>query len=165
VKKEVKMSEAKIPLTRDGYNKLVKKLEHLKGEKRRQISKEIGEAREKGDISENAEYDAAKEAQAHNEKRVAELEEKLSRAKIIDEKDLALDKVVVGTTVKVKDTETEEEFSYMLVSEEESDFEANKISASSLVGKGLMGKKVGDVVDINVPAGTLQYKILRISLR
>ena len=163
--KEVKMSKGKIPLTRDGYNKLVKELEYLKGEKRRKISKEIGEAREKGDLSENAEYDAAKEAQAHNEKRVSELEEKLSRAKIIDEKALALDKAVVGTTVKVKDTETEEVFSYMLVSEEESDFEANKISSSSPVGKGLMGKKVGDVAEINVPAGTLRYKILEISLQ
>ena len=158
------MSEKKIPLTREGYDKLVKELECLKGEKRRQISKDIGEAREKGDISENAEYDAAKEAQAFNEKRISDLEHKLSKARIIEEKDLTLDKVVLGTTVKVKDKASGEEFSYMLVSEEESDFDAGKISASSLVGKALVGKKVGDVVDINVPAGTLQYEIMEITL-
>jgi transcription elongation factor GreA len=158
------MGGKKIPLTREGYDKLVKELEYLRGEKRRQISKDIGEAREKGDLSENAEYDAAKEAQAHNEKRVAELEEKLSRAKLIDEKDISLDKVALGTTVKVKDKASGEEFSYMIVSEEESDFEANKISASSPVGKALVDKKVGDAVEISVPAGTLQYEILEITL-
>lgn len=158
------MSSKKIPLTRKGYDKLVKDLDYLKGEKRRRISKEIGEAREKGDISENAEYDAAKEAQALNEKRIAELEHKLSMARIIEEKELSLDKAMLGTTVKVKDKSSGEEFSYMLVSEEESDFESNKISVTSPVGKALAGKKVGETVDIKVPAGTLQYEIIEISL-
>jgi transcription elongation factor GreA len=158
------MSSKKIPLTRNGYDKLVKELDYLKGEKRRSISKEIGEAREKGDISENAEYDAAKEAQALNEKKIADLEHKLSMARIIEEKDLTSDKVSLGTTVRVKDKASGEEFSYMLVSEEESDFEASKISASSPVGRALVGKKIGDVVDIKVPAGTLKYEILEITL-
>ncbi|MFQ5952175.1 MAG: transcription elongation factor GreA [Candidatus Omnitrophota bacterium] len=156
------MGEEKVPLTREGYDKLVKELEYLRGEKRRQISKDIGEAREKGDLSENAEYDAAKEAQALNEKRIAEMENTLSRAQIIESKAGKRDKVVLGTSVKVRDETSGEEFTYMLVSEEESDFEANKISASSPVGKALMGGKVGDVVEIQVPAGALQYKILNI---
>jgi len=154
--------KGKISLTREGYDKLCKQLEHLKGEKRLQISRDIGEAREKGDLSENAEYDAAKEAQAHNEKRIADLENTLSRGQIIKEDEIKGDKVVLGVTVKVRDKNTGEEESYTLVSEEESDFDANKISAASPVGSALMGKKAGDVVDIKAPAGILQYEILSI---
>ncbi|MGB2631084.1 MAG: transcription elongation factor GreA [Candidatus Omnitrophota bacterium] len=154
--------KGRISLTREGYNKLHKQLQHLRGEKRLQISRDIGEAREKGDLSENAEYDAAKEAQAHNEKRIADLENTLSSAQIIKKDEIKGDKVVLGVTVKVRDKNTGEEETYTLVSEEESDFDANKISAASPVGGALMGKKAGDIVDIKVPAGTLQYEILSI---
>jgi transcription elongation factor GreA len=157
------MSKGKIFLTREGFDKLIKELNQLKREKRRQISKDIKEAREKGDLSENAEYDAAKEAQALNEKRISGLENTLANAQIIEDKDIKSDKVVLGVTVKVKDKATGEEFDYMLVSEEESDFDANKISISSPVGKALMGSKMGDVVEIKVPSGTLEYEIVSIS--
>lgn len=154
-------AEKKISLTRDGYNKLLAELEHLKGEKRRQIAKDLSEARAMGDISENAEYDAAKEAQAHNEKRIADLENTLSSATII-ENVVVTGEVVLGATVKVRDESSGEEFDFMLVSEAESDFEANKISAASPVGRALMGRKVGDVVEISAPRGAMIYKIVKI---
>jgi len=157
------MAGGKVVLTKEGYDKLQKELEYLRGEKRRQIVKDIQEAREKGDLSENAEYDAAKEAQAHNEKRIAEMQDVLLRAQILDSTKLSNDEVLIGTTVKVKDKDTDEEIDYTLVSEEESDFEMNKISVSSPVGKALVGRKVGDVVDVKVPAGVIQYEILNIS--
>ena len=156
------MQGKKVSLTRKGYNDLMKELESLKGEKRRNISRDIAEARSHGDISENAEYDAAKEAQAHNEKRIAELEGTLSRAEIIDDTNVPKDTALLGATVTVKDKNTGEEFDYMLVAEEESDFDADKISASSPVGKALIGHKKGDVVEIQVPAGTLKYEIIKI---
>lgn len=154
-------AEKKISLTRDGYNKLLAELEYLKGEKRRQIARDLSEARALGDISENAEYDAAKEAQAHNEKRIADLENTLSSATII-ENVVVTGEVVLGATVKVRDESSGEEFDFMLVSEAESDFEANKISAASPVGRALMGRKVGDVVEISAPRGAMIYKIVKI---
>jgi len=156
------MGNGPIMLTPEGRQKLIEELEYLKGEKRREIAKDLAEARAHGDLSENAEYDAAKEAQAMNEKRVAEIESTLMRARIIDASTLPTDEVFLGATVTVKDLETGEEFDYMLVSEEESDFEANKISATSPVGGALIGHKVGDVVEIEVPAGTIQYEIAKI---
>lgn len=157
------MSEKKISLTRDGYNKLHSELEFLKGEKRRQIAKDLAEARSHGDLSENAEYDAAKEAQAHNEKRIADLENTLSRAMIIDTVSVANGEAVLGATVRVKDEKSGEEFDYMLVSEAESDFDLNKISATSPVGRALMGHKAGDRIEISVPRGTLIYTIIKVS--
>lgn len=156
-------NEKKISLTRDGYNKLHAELEFLKGEKRRQIAKDLAEARAHGDISENAEYDAAKEAQAHNEKKISDLENTLSRAMIMDNISIANGEAVLGATVRVKDEKSGEESDYMLVSEAESDFDLNKISATSPVGRALMGHKAGDIVEINVPRGTLVYKIIKIS--
>ncbi len=157
------MSQQRITLTRKGYDKLQKELEGLKGKKRRQISRDIGEARAHGDISENAEYDAAKDAQGMNEKKISELENILSRAQLIDDSNMPKDEALLGATVTVKDQDTGEEFDYMLVSEAESDFESNKISASSPVGNALIGHKLGDIVEIQVPAGTLKYEIVRIS--
>ena len=157
------MAGGHITLTREGRDKICKELDTLKGEKRREIAKALAEARAHGDLSENAEYDAAKEAQAMNEKRIAELEDTLARARIIDEKDIPKDEALLGATVTVKDTSSGEEFDYMLVSEEESDFMENKISVSSPVGKALLGHKVGDEVDIEVPAGTMTYTITRIT--
>ncbi|MBN1913242.1 MAG: transcription elongation factor GreA [Candidatus Omnitrophica bacterium] len=149
-------------LTQEGYQKLVEELEYLKTTKRRQISKAIGEARSLGDISENAEYDAAKDAQGMNEKKIAELEEKLSRVKILDDS-IPDDEVLIGATVKLKDMETEEELEYTLVSEEEADYSQNKISITSPVGSALMNHKENDTVEIKIPAGTLKYKVLKIS--
>ncbi len=153
----------KVQLTRDGYNKLHKELEELKGKKRREISKDIAEARAHGDLSENAEYAAAREAQAFNEKRIAELEDILSRAQIIDENMISSDEALIGATVKLEDQSTGEALTYILVSEEESDFDSNKISISSLVGKAILGHKVGDQIEINVPAGVLKYRVIEIT--
>ncbi|MFC1548885.1 transcription elongation factor GreA [Candidatus Omnitrophota bacterium] len=157
------MAKGRIVLTRDGRNKIVKELEGLKGEKRREIAQQLAEARAHGDLSENAEFDAAKEAQAMNEKKIAELEETLICAEIIDETAIPKDAALLGATVKVKDLKSGSEFNYMLVSEEESDFDNDKISVTSPVGKALLGHKIGDVVEIKVPAGTLQYEIVKIS--
>ena len=152
-----------IYLTKEGYQKLVEELECLKIVKRRQLSKAIGEARAHGDISENAEYDAAKDAQGLNEKKISELEEKLGRVRILDGANMPKDEVLIGAHVKLKDLITDEELEYMLVSEEESDYEQNKISISSPVGAGLLNHKLNEVVQIKVPAGLLKYKILEIS--
>ncbi len=152
-----------IYLTRKGYEKLMEGLEYLKTVRRRELSKAIGQARAHGDISENAEYDAAKDAQGLNEKRIADLEGKLSRARILDGEDMAKDEVLIGATVKLKDSDSGEELEYTLVSEEEADYSQGKISIASPVGKALLGHKENDIVEIKVPAGILKYKILKIS--
>ncbi len=150
-------------LTRDGYNKLKKELEYLNGPKRIEISRQIGEARAHGDISENAEYDAAKEAQAHLERRIAELDGKLANVRIIEDENFPDDKVYIGAYVKLADLQTETEVSYLLVSSEEADYKAGKISTSSPVGKALLGCEVGDVVKVKAPGGIKEYEILEIS--
>lgn len=150
-------------LTRDGYEKLRKELEHLKTTKRRDLSKAIGAARAHGDISENAEYDAAKEAQGLNEKRIAELEGILASAQILDDEAISKDEVLIGATVKLKDLSSGEELEWTLVSEDEADYGQNKISVSSPVGSGLLNHKKGDTVEIKVPAGTLKYNIIAIT--
>ena len=151
-----------IYLTQEGYEKLVNDLEHLKTVKRRALSKAIGEARAHGDISENAEYDAARDAQAHNEKQVVELEDKLARVRILD-KNIPKDEILIGATVKLMDMDTLEELEYTLVSELEADYLQNKISISSPVGGGLLGHKENEIVEIKIPAGILKYKIIKIS--
>jgi transcription elongation factor GreA len=153
---------ADLYLTKKGHQKLLEELEQLKTTKRRQLSKAIGEARAHGDISENAEYDAAKDAQGMNEKRIAELEEKLASARLIDD-NISADEVLIGARVKLKDMSTNEELEYILVSGEEADYEQNKISVSSPIGSGLLNHKVNEIVEIKIPAGTLKYKILKIS--
>jgi transcription elongation factor GreA len=152
-----------VTLTREGRDKLVRELEILKGEKRREVAKALAEARAHGDLSENAEYDAAKEAQAHNEKKIGEIEDILIRARIMDDSVISPDEALLGAKVKVIDKETREEFEYMLVAEEESDFAENKISVTSPVGKALLGHKKGDVVEISAPVGTISYEITGIS--
>ncbi|MBU4251774.1 MAG: transcription elongation factor GreA [Candidatus Omnitrophica bacterium] len=151
-----------IYLTQEGYERLVNELERLKTVKRRTISKAIGEARAHGDISENAEYDAAKDAQGHNEKQIVELEDKLARVRILD-KNIPKDEVLIGATVKLKDMDTLEELEYTLVSELEADYNQNKISISSPVGGGLLGHRENEVVEIKIPAGILKYKVMKIS--
>jgi len=157
------MGKDGIYLTRDGFEKLRKELEFLKTVKRREFSKAIGEARAHGDISENAEYDAAKESQGLNEKKIAELEGKLGRAQIIDDQDIPNDEVLIGATVKLKDVKSGEELEYTLVAEEESDYSQGKISVSSPVGSALLNHKENQTVEIRVPAGVLKYKILKIT--
>lgn len=157
------MSKGHVYLTHEGYEKLRKELEYLQNVRRKELSKAIGEARAHGDLSENAEYTYAKEAQGLNEKKIAELEDKLSRAKLIDESAMSKDEVLIGAKVKMKDLDSGEEIEYILVSEEEADYSANKISVASPVGESLIGHKSNDIVKIKVPAGTLRYKILNIS--
>jgi len=152
-----------IYLTQEGYEKLVQELEQLRNVKRRKISEAIGQARAQGDISENAEYDAAKEAQAHNEQKICELQDKLARARIIDNEGIKSDEVLLGAKVKLKDLDSGEEIEYILVSELEADYNAGKISVTSPVGKCLLGHKKDEVLQIKVPAGVLKYKILEIS--
>ncbi len=157
------MSNDRVKLTREGRDKICKELDVLRGEKRREIAKALSEARSHGDLSENSEYDAAKESQAMNERRISDLEGILMRAQIIENKDVPTDEALLGACVKVKDLKTGEESEYRLVSEEEADFSENKISVGSPVGKALLGHKVGDNVEINVPVGMLVYQILKIS--
>ncbi len=157
------MGLGNVYLSRDGYEKLRKELEQLKTTKRREISKAIGEARAHGDLSENAEYTYAKEAQGMNEKRIAELEDKLARAKLIDENEMSKDEILIGAKVKLKDLDSAEELEYLLVAEEEADYSAGKISIASPVGAALLGHKEKETVNIEIPAGTLRYKVIKIT--
>ncbi len=150
-------------LTKKGHQKLVEELERLKTTKRREIARALEHARSYGDISENAEYDAAKDAQSHNEKRIAELSDKLATCRIMPDEDMSTDEVLLGATVKLLDMDTEEELTYTIVSDMEADYDQGKISASSPVGKGLLNHKVAETVSIDIPAGTLTYKILSIT--
>ncbi len=149
-------------LTRKGFEKLQEQLETLKITERHKIAKAIGEARAQGDISENAEYDAAKEAQAHNEARIAELESKLANVRIIENENIPSDKIFIGAIVTLEDIDNDETLTYMIVSPEEASYEENKISFTSPIGKGLLSHKAGETVAIKVPAGTLNYKIKKI---
>jgi len=157
------MGKRDVYLTHEGYEKLRKELENLQNVKRKELSKAIGEARAHGDLSENAEYTYAKEAQGLNEKKIAELEDKLSRAKLIDESAMSKDEILIGARVKLKDMDSGEELEYALVSEEEADYSANKISITSPVGEALLGHKQDETVKIKVPAGILRYKIIKIT--
>ncbi len=150
-----------IYLTRAGYQKLFQEHENLKVE-RVKISRAIEEARLQGDISENAEYDAAKDAQAHNHARISEVEMKLSQVRIIEDEDIPGDKIYIGAIVDLIDLDTEEEMQYQMVSSEEASYEENRISIFSPVGKGLMGNGEGEEIEIEVPAGKLRYKVLKI---
>lgn len=150
-------------LTREGYEKMRVELKYLQTTRRRELSREIGEAIEKGDISENAEYDAAKDAQALNEIRVSELEEKLANVRIIEDLNISSDKIYIGAKVKLKDLNSGEELERMLLSGEEANPEKGQISISSPIGQGLLGHKQDDIVEIEVPQGTWKYKILNIS--
>ncbi len=156
------MSE-KVFLTRQGYERLKKELENLKVHKRREIQEALEKARLLGDLSENAEYESAKQAQVINEKRIDELTDKLVRARIMDNENISTDKAYIGAILKLEDAHNKEIITYQLVAEDEADFSQGKISISSPVGKALLGKQKGETVNINVPAGVLKYKILDIS--
>ena len=149
--------------TEEGLKKLKDELEHLKFVERPNISQQIAEARDKGDLSENAEYDAAKEAQGMLEMKIAKLEEKFAGARIIDESQLDTDKVLALSIVKIRNLNTKAEMTFTLVAETEADIKSGKISVNSPIGTGLLGKKVGEVAQIQVPAGLIKFEILNIS--
>ncbi|MEM8897066.1 MAG: transcription elongation factor GreA [Bacteroidota bacterium] len=150
-------------LTKEGYEKLRQELADLKGSGRTEIARQIQEAREKGDLSENAEYDAAKEAQGLLEVKISKLEGVIANSRIIDESEIDMSKAYILSTVKVKNLKSNAEMKYTLVAEQEANLKLGKISVKSPVGKALLGKEIGDVVDITIPAGVLQMEILDIT--
>ncbi|WP_396151519.1 transcription elongation factor GreA [Flavobacterium sp.] len=149
--------------TAEGLKKLKEELEQLKHIERPKASQAIAEARDKGDLSENAEYDAAKEAQGLLEMRISKMEEIYSNARLIDESQLDLSKALVLSNVKIKNQANGMEMKYTLVAESEADLKTGKISVTSPIGKGLLGKSVGDVAEITVPNGVLKFEVLEIS--
>ena len=149
--------------TAEGLKKLKDELNHLRDIERPKASQAIAEARDKGDLSENAEYDAAKEAQGLLELKIAKLEGTLANARLIDETQLDTSKVLVLSTVKLKNQTNGMEMKYKLVAESEADLKAGKISVSSPIGKGLLGKKVGDTAEISIPNGKITFEILEIT--
>ena len=149
-------------LSREGFEKLETELKDLKGRGRKEVAEEIAEARSKGDLSENAEYDAAKEAQGMLEKRIAELENALANARILDEEDVNTDKAYLLSTVTIHNHNVDKEVKYTLVSKDEANFKENKISIESPIGKGILGSEIDDIVEVEVPAGTLKLEIKNI---
>ncbi|HKK40193.1 MAG TPA: transcription elongation factor GreA [Cryomorphaceae bacterium] len=149
--------------TKEGLKKLKDELEHLKRVERPSISRQIGEARDKGDLSENAEYDAAKEAQGHLEAKIAKLEDVVANARIVDESQIDNSKAFILSTVKIRNVANKAEMSYTLVAENEADLKLKKISIESPIGKGLLGKAVGDVAEIQIPSGLAKFEILEIT--
>lgn len=148
--------------TAEGLKKLREELNHLKDVERPRASQAIGEARDKGDLSENAEYDAAKEAQGMLEMKISKMEETLANARVIDESQLDVSKVLVLSKVRIKNLANNMEMNYTLVAESEADLKAGKISVSSPIGRGLLGKEVGEIAEVSVPNGKIQFEILSI---
>lgn len=157
------MSQASY-MTEEGLANLKKELDQLVTVERPSISLQIAEARDKGDLSENAEYDAAKEAQGMLELKISKLEDMVANARIIDESKIDTSQVQILNKVKIKNTKNNQQVEYMLVSEAESDIKSGKISVATPIAKGLLGKKVGDVVSIQVPSGEMSFEIMEISL-
>lgn len=151
-------------MTQASYDKLKEELHTLKTDGRKEMARQIAEAREKGDLSENAEYDAAKEAQGLMELKISKLEEVLATTKIIDESSIDTSKVGMLTKVEVKNIKLKKNFTYQIVSESESDLKAGKISSKSLIGAALMNKKPSDIVKVNAPAGVIELQIISISI-
>jgi len=149
--------------TKEGLDKLTNELAFLKTKGRSDIAKQIAEARDKGDLSENAEYDAAKDAQGHLEAKIAKLEDLMSSARLIDESKIDTSSVSILSKVTIKNKKNNASVTYMLVSEEEADLKAGKISTQSPIGKGLLGKKKGDSVKIKTPAGEMEFEVVSIS--
>ncbi|MBN8826024.1 MULTISPECIES: transcription elongation factor GreA [Spirosoma] len=148
--------------TEEGLNRLKAELNELKTKGRAAIARQIAEARDKGDLSENAEYDAAKDAQGLHELKISKLEEVLSNARVLDESTIDTSLVSVLSKVKIKNKKNGAVVTYTLVSEEEADLKAGRISVSSPIGKGLLGKRVGDVAEIKVPAGIMEFEVIEI---
>lgn len=150
--------------TVEGLQRLKDELHQLETVERRKCTAAVAEAREKGDLSENAEYDAAREAQALLEVKIGKLKELMIHARLVDETQLDLNKVSILTTVKIKNLKNNATMSYTLVAEQEADLKSGKISVDSPIGRGLLGKKVGDKVDISVPAGIIPFQVVSISI-
>ncbi len=150
--------------TKEGLDKLKNELSALKSKGRSDIAKQIAEARDKGDLSENAEYDAAKDAQGHLEAKIAQLENLMAGARLLDESNVDISQVSILSKVTIRNKKNGASVSYTLVSEEEADLKAGKISTMSPIGKGLLGKKIGDSARIKTPAGEIEFEIVNISL-
>ena len=150
--------------TPEGLKKLRAELDHMKSVERPHISNQIAEARDKGDLSENAEYDAAKEAQGLLEMKISKLEDVLANARVLDSENIDLSKVGVLTKVKLKNVANGATMTYSLVAEKEADIKQSKISVSSPIGKGLLGKRVGEIAEIQVPRGTMSFEVLEITM-
>lgn len=159
------MSTERVPMTAEGYRKLEAELHRLKSEERPRIIQAITEARSHGDLSENAEYHAAKEAQGMNEAKVAELEDKLSRAEVIDPKTLSGDTVKFGATVTLVDEDTEEEVEYMIVGELEANVREGRVSIGSPIARALIGRSKGDSVEVTTPKGARSYEIMNVEFK
>ncbi len=151
-------------ISQEGYDALNAQIAHLEKVERRRISGQIAEARDKGDLSENAEYDAAKEAQGLLEMKISKLKNTMADCRVIDPKDIDLSKVNILSTVRLLNKKFNKEVSYTIVAETEADLKAGKISVKSPIGEGLMGKKIGEIAEIKVPAGMIQFEILGISI-
>ncbi|KEQ08932.1 MULTISPECIES: transcription elongation factor GreA [Pseudorhizobium] len=153
----------KVPMTQNGFNQLHEELRWRQQEERPRIIEAIAEARAHGDLSENAEYHAAKEAQSHNEGRISELEDLTARAEVIDLSKMSGDKVKFGATVKLIDEDTDEEKVYQIVGDQEADVKAGRISVSSPIARAMIGKEVGDSIEVNAPGGSKAYEILALT--
>lgn len=151
-------------MTQDGYLKLQKEIEHLETVERPRISQQIAEARDKGDLSENAEYDAAKEAQGMLEMKISQLKELFLNARILDESKINTETVQILTKVTIMNVKSRQQMEYTIVSDSEANLKEKKISVSTPIAKGLLGKKVGDIVEISVPAGVISFEIKKIEL-
>jgi transcription elongation factor GreA len=151
-------------LTKEGYEKLKAELDEMKTKGRKEVAAAIAEAREKGDLSENAEYDAAKDAQGMLELKISEMEKVLSNSRILDASQLDMSKVTVLSNVLIKNTKTGKTVTYTLVSESEADLKAKKISVNSPIGKGLLGKEVGEIATIETPRGNIDFEVMKISI-
>ncbi len=151
-------------MTKEGYDKLMAEIEDLKINGRKKAAQAIAEAREKGDLSENAEYDAAKDAQGMLEMKINELETMIAKARIIEEDSIDTSSVAVLTKVTIKNVKNNFKVTYKLVSESEADLKQKKISVDSPMGKGLLGKKVGDIAEISTPGGVMQFEIIEITI-
>lgn len=151
-------------MTAEGYKKLVEELNELERVQRPAISKQIGEARDKGDLSENAEYDAAKEAQGMLEMRISNVKEMVASARMIDESKISTKVVQILTRVKIRNTKTDQIMTYMIVSESEANFKEGKLSVTTPIAKGLLGKKVGEKASVAVPSGVMEFEVVEISL-
>ena len=149
--------------TPEGLDNLKSEIKQLESIERPKISQQIAEARDKVDLSENAEYDAAKEAQGMLEARISKLKNKLANARIIDDSEIDNSKVFILSTVRIKNTKNQMELSYTLVAENEANIKSGKISVDSPIGKGLLGKEVGDIADINTPAGIMKFEVMSIT--
>lgn len=151
-------------MTKDGYKKLLEEVNYLETVKRPEISKQIAEARDKGDLSENAEYDAAKEAQGILEAKIAQLKGLVASARLIDESQISTDAVQIMNKVKIRNTKNNQQMVYTLVAENEANLKEGKISVNTPIAKGLLGCKVGDTVEIQVPSGILSFEVMEISI-